>query len=36
MGVQAALDADSYLDELDRKQAAAATDASAAAAESDD
>ena len=36
MGVQAALDADDYLDELDRKQAAAATDASAAAAESDD
>jgi len=36
MGVQAALDADGYLDELDRKQAAAATDASAAAAESDD
>ena len=36
MGVQAALDADDYLDELDRKQAAAATDAGAAAAESDD
>jgi hypothetical protein len=36
MGVQAALDADDYLDELDRTQAAAATDASAAAAESDD
>jgi len=36
MGVQAALDADDYLDELDRTQAAAATDAGAAAAESDD
>ena len=36
MGVQAALDADDYLDELDRKQAAAARDAGAAAAESDD
>jgi thioredoxin reductase (NADPH) len=36
MGVQAALDADDYLDELDRKQAAAATDSGAAAAESDD
>ena len=36
MGVQAALDADDYLDELDRKQAAAATDAGAATAESDD
>ena len=36
MGVQAALDADDYLDELDRKQAAAATDAGAAADESDD
>jgi len=36
MGVQAALDADDYLDELDRKQAAAARDAGAATAESDD
>ena len=36
MGVQAALDADDYLDELDRKQAAAATDSNPAAAESDD
>ena len=36
MGVQAALDADDYLDELDRMQAAAATDTGAAAAGSDD
>jgi len=36
MGCQAAIDADDYLEELDRMQAAAATDAGAAAAESDD
>jgi thioredoxin reductase (NADPH) len=36
MGCQAAIDADDYLDELDRKKATAATDVGAAAAESDD
>ena len=36
MGSQAAIDADSYLEELDRKQAVVATDAGAATAESDD
>ena len=36
MGCQAAIDADDYLEDLDRKQAAATTNTGAAAAESDD